>query len=572
MAKNKYEFGGWATRNDIVCSDGRIIRQNAFKDNDGEVVPLVWNHQHNDSDNVLGHALLENRPEGVYTYLSFNDTEKGQNARKMVEHGDISSLSIFANKLKSHGHDVVHGMIREVSLVLAGANPGAFIDTALSHSDDSEEEGTIYSGMNIESSIAHSEDGTESEDYAKGVKETNKENDKKMAEKTVQDVIDGMTEEEKNVMYALIGMAAEGKMENKEGDDDEDMKHNVFDNDYDNQDEQDALMHSEVMAALKDGKSYGSLKDSFIAHGIDDIEYLFPDARELNKTPEFIKRDTTWVGKVMNSVHKSPFSRLKSTFANITEDEARAKGYLKGNMKKEEVFSLLKRTTQPTTVYKKQKLDRDDVVDITDFDVVAWIKTEMRGMLDEELARAFLLGDGRLASDDDHIDTNCIRPVINDSNLFAIKVPVKVATNATEDDIATEFIKACIKSRKKYKGSGSPSLYTTEDNLTNMLLLTDTTGRDLYDSQEKLSTKLRAKEIITVEPMEGVKYDTDKPLLGVMLNFADYDVGADKGGAVNMFDDFDIDFNQQKYLIETRCSGSLMKPYSAIVFYLDKTL
>lgn len=561
MAKSEYEFGGWATRNDIVCSDGRVIRQNAFKDNDGAVVPLVWNHQHNDSDNVLGHALLENRPEGVYTYLSFNDTEKGQNARKMVEHGDISSLSIFANKLKSKGNDVIHGMIREVSLVLAGANPGAFIDTALSHGEDSEEEGTIYSGLNIDTEISHSE----KEEKPAEAKEKAEEKDKQMAEekkeKTVQDVVDSMTDEQRKVMYALVGMVAEGKggkAENEEGDDD--MKHNVFDQ----EDDQDVLMHTEIASALKDGKKYGSLKESFIAHGIEDIDYLYPDAKSLDTPPTFIKRDDSWVAGFMNQVSKSPFSRIKSIFADITEDEARAKGYLKGKLKKDEVFSLLKRTTTPTTIYKKQKIDRDDVIDITDFDVVAWIKSEMNDMLDEEIARACLVGDGRLASDDDKINETNIRPIYNDDDLYTIKSKLTLKSDATDAEKAAALIDQAVRARKTYKGSGKPTCYTTTDVLTEMLLLKDLNGHRIYKSVEELATAMRVKEIVEVEVMEGLKDTNGNEVAMIIVNPADYKLGADKNSEKRMFDDFDIDYNAQKYLMETRRSGALYRPYSAI--------
>ncbi len=574
MAKNEYEFGGWATRNDIVCSDGRVIRQNAFKDNDGVVVPLVWNHQHDDSDNVLGHALLENRPEGVYTYLSFNDTDKGRNARKMVEHGDITSLSIFANKLKSNGNNVIHGQIREVSLVLAGANPGAFIDTALSHSDESEEEGVIYSGLNSVAEISHAE--TDDEDDEKDddpVNDDKKESkEKKMAkEKTVQDVIDSMTEEQKNVMYALVGMAAEGKggkvPQGNDDDEGDDMKHNVFDN----YDEDDTLMHTEIMNAMKDGKKYGSLKESFIAHGIDDIEYLFPDARNVENTPSFIKRDDSWVADFMGAVSKSPFSRIKSIFADITEDEARAKGYLKGKQKKDEVFSLLKRTTTPTTIYKKQKLDRDDVVDITDFDVVAWIKSEMKGMLAEEIARACLVGDGRLSSDDDKINEQNIRPIFNDDDLYTIKSKLTVKAGATEAEKAAALIDQAVRARKTYKGSGNTTCFTTTDVVTEMLLLKDTNGHRLYKNVEELATAMRCKKIVEVEVMEGLKDDNGDSVAMVIVNPADYKLGADKGGETHMFDDFDIDYNAQKYLMETRSSGALVKPYSAITISVSET-
>lgn len=575
---DKFDFSGWATRNDLKCSDGRTIRRDAFKDNNGQTVPLVWNHQHNDSMNVLGHALLENRDQGVYAYCTFNDTESGQNAKLLVEHGDVTALSIYANQLKQQGGNVLHGAIREVSLVLAGANPGAFIDSVLTHGEASDEEAIIYTGEDI--SLAHSDEPKKKKEDAK--EDTSEKEDKPMAEdnkeKTVQDVFDEMTEEQKNVVYAMIGMALEeqggaddDEEDNSEGGN-EDMKHNVFDQDQ--YQEENVLSHSDMETIINDAKRYGSLKESFLAHaedyGIDNIDYLFPDAKNVTPTPEFIKRDTDWVQKVMSGVHHTPFSRIKSMFANITEDEARAKGYIKGNLKKEEVFSLLKRTTTPTTIYKKQKLDRDDVIDITDFDVVAWLKAEMRLMLDEEIARAILVGDGRLSSSDDKINETNIRPIVSDDALYTIRKKVSVAHGATDDVKAKTFIKAAIKARKDYKGSGNPTLYTTEDIVTDCLLLEDTTGRRLYNSVNDLATTLRVKEILTIEVMEGVKGPEGGALMGIIVNLADYNVGADKGGAVNMFDDFDIDYNQQKYLIETRCSGALIKPYSAIELELDE--
>ena len=564
----KYDFSGWATKNNLKCSDGRTILKDAFKENDGQKVPLVWNHQHNDPNNVLGHALLENRNDGVYAYCAFNDTEAGQQAKQLVEHGDVASLSIYANKLKQRGNDVVHGVIREVSLVLAGANPGAFIDVVMSHGEDSEGDGVISMMEDISLSNGEIDDNTISH------AEENKE-DKKVAEDskdmTIKQIIDTMTEDQKNAMYYLIGKAIEGDDENDKGGD-ENMKHNVFDQTEDTQ--ENTLSHDAMNTIISDAKRYGSLKESFLAHaqeyGIENIDYLFSEAETLNKTPEFIKRDTGWVSKVMNGVHHTPFSRIKSMFADITEDDARAKGYIKGNLKKEEVFSLLKRTTTPTTIYKKQKLDRDDVIDITDFDVVAWLKTEMRMMLDEEIARAILIGDGRLSSSDDKINEQNIRPIVSDADLYTIKTKITIAANATSDDKAKAFIRSVIKSRKNYKGSGEPTLYTTEDLVTDCLLLEDNTGRVIYDSLEKLKNVLRVKEIVTVPVMEGLKDAEGNDVLAIVVNLADYNVGADKGGAINMFDDFDIDCNQQKYLIETRCSGALTKPYSAIAISLEQ--
>lgn len=563
-----YDFSGWATRNDLKCSDGRTIRKDAFKHNDGTVVPLVWNHNHNSSDQVLGHALLENRAEGVYAYGYLNPTENAQNVKLMIQHGDVKSLSIYANHLKQDGGDVLHGDIRELSLVLAGANPGAYIDNVIMHGDDSEDGVIIYTDEEL---VIEHGDSDKSE-------KTKEEDDvaTKSKEKTVEDVFNELTEEQKNVVYAIIGAALEENNDNdndeEEDDDDEtnnnkkgaDMKHNIFEGDNT---PDDVLSHSEIQAIVSDAKRYGSLKDSVLAHGITNVEYLFPDATNIDDRPGFIQRDMGWVSIVMNNTHHTPFSRIKSMFANITEDDARAKGYIKGNKKKDEVFSLLKRTTTPTTIYKKQKMDRDDVVDITDFDVVAWLKSEMRMMLDEEIARAILVGDGRLSSSDDKINETNIRPIWKDEDLYTIKAAVETDTDASVN--AKNFIKAAIKSRKLYKGSGNPSMFITEDLLTDCLLLEDTTGRIIYDSITKLATALRVKEIITVPVMENQKRTDDSDgkehtLGAIIVNLTDYNVGADKGGAVNMFDDFDIDYNQQKYLIETRCSGALVKPYSAI--------
>lgn len=570
MDTSNYDFAGWATRNNVKCSDGRVILQNAFQGNNGAIVPLVWNHQHDNPDCVLGQALLENRPEGVYAYCRFNGTESGNTAKELVEHGDVSSLSIFANQLKEQGSNVLHGNIREVSLVLAGANPKAYIEDVFAHSDDEEEDGIrIYMGEPL-TSLSHSDTQTESAE---------KQPDDTKDDETVGDVFNSLTEKQKKVFYFMLAKAMNEEKADGEDDENKDtnnkeentVKHNVFDQTTD-ETNGGTLSHDAMNAIIKDTKRFGTMKESYLQHadeyGIENIEYLFPEAHNLNETPEFIKRDTGWVSKVMSGVHHSPFSRIKSMFANITEDQARAKGYIKGNLKKDEVFSLLKRTTTPTTVYKKQKIDKDDWDDITDFNVVSWLKTEMRMMLDEELARAYLLGDGRSTSDDDKINEQNIRPVAKDEALFTIQKAVNVTSNATDDDKAKAFIKAVIRSRKEYKGSGNPTLYTTEDMLTTCLLLTDTTGRDIYEDVNQLCKKLRVKEIVTVPVMEGVKAKDGNDMLAILVNMNDYNVGADKGGSVNMFDDFDIDYNQQKFLMETRCSGALTKPYSAIVYSL----
>lgn len=573
--EEKFDFCGWASKNNLRCSDGRIIRKDAFKHNDGETVPLVWNHDHTDPYRIVGHARLENREEGVYAYCKLNDTDLGKTARIYVEHGDITQMSIYANQLQQQGDNVIHGSIREVSLVLAGANPGAYIESIVKHGDESDEEAVIYTGEDI--TLIHSEEAaTEEEEVVSHADEstenTSTEETTSEKEETIADVFNTFSEKQKTVVYAMIDQALEEGAKNKNDEGDESMKHNVFDQTTETN--ENVLSHDAMNTIIADAKRYGSLKESFLAHaqeyGIENIDYLFPEAKTLNNPPEFIKRDTGWVNEVMGAVHHTPFSRIKSMFADITEDDARAKGYIKGNLKKEEVFSLLKRTTTPTTIYKKQKLDRDDVVDITDFDVVAWLKSEMRIMLDEEIARAILIGDGRLSSSDDKINEQNIRPVIKDEELYTIRTVVNVAHGATDDDKAKATIKAAVKARKNYKGSGTPTLYTTEDFLTNALLLEDTQGHRLYKNESDVAAAMRVSKIVTVPVMEGVKGPNGKDLIGVIVNLKDYNVGADKGGAINMFDDFDIDYNQQKYLIETRCSGALIKPYSAIVLELDE--
>lgn len=609
MDKNEgFDFSGWVTRNDVKCSDGRIIRHNAFKDQDGTRVPLVWMHQHGGIENVLGNVLLQNRPEGVYGYGSLNDSEAANMARLILKHDDVTAMSIFANNLTSQGPNVVHGTIREVSLVLSGANPGAKIDEVLIHDGDSydecdelyffnAEDNTLkhsdnrdiaYEALDISESVEHSDVTKEdemTEDKTKNDNTDNTDNTDESSDETLEDIFETMTDKQKAVTYALVGQALDSvKNDSKEGDT---VKHNVFDDEYTNDDIQnDILVHDAMASIISDAKSGYSMKKVFnsyidehsddgtgdalmhaATYGVDPIDYLFPEAKTISNTPEFIKRDTGWVSDLMGRVHHTPFSRIKSMFADITADEARARGYMKGKLKKEEVFTLLKRTTTPTTVYKKQKMDRDDVTDIIDFDVVAWLKGEMRGMLDEEIARAILVGDGRMMDDDDHIPEDHIRPIWKDAELYTINPVIELEGSETEDDIARAFIRTAIKSRKDYKGSGNPVLYTTEDFLTNMLLLEDKIGHTLYDSVEKLATKLRVSKIVTVEVMEDLTRSVDgktRTLMGIIVNPVDYNVGADKGGAVNMFDDFDIDYNQQKYLIETRCSGALIKPYSAI--------
>ena len=577
MGKKVYDFSGWATRCNVKCSDGRTIMKDAFVDNDKTTVPLVWQHNHTDADNVLGHALLENRAEGVYAYCSLNNTPEGKRAKELVQHGDICSLSIYANQLKQTGGNVIHGLIREVSLVLAGANPGARImDVNIAHGDNADGDAYIFNASETLDIGTEVEDIEHSDNNKEGENMPNKEEQKEIKvehadegndEETIQDVFNTLTEKQKKVVYAMIGMALEDK-ENGNAQEDKEMKHNAFDtsNEADNQTE---LMHSEVLAAIEDAKKTGSMKEAFISHGITNVENLFPEVQAVNKTPELIARDTSWVSVVMGSVKHSPFSRVKSTAANITADEARARGYIKGKQKISEVITALKRTTLPTTVYKLQKMDRDDVIDITDFDVVAWLKQEMRGMLDEELARAFLIGDGRDGSDDSKINEQNIRPILGDNATYTVARTLTRTSGETNSDFAKDFIKDVIKSRKEYKGSGNPILFTTEDLLTEMLLIEDKIGHRIYKTEAELATALRVSKIVTVPVFEGHKREVsgnNYALMGILVNLADYNVGADKGGAVTMFDDFDIDYNKYEYLIETRCSGALVKPYSAITF------
>lgn len=580
---DKYDFCGWATKNDLKCSDGRVIRRNAFKDDDGKRVPVVWNHRHDDAFDVLGHADLENRAEGVYAYVKLNeDTEQGRNALALVNHGDINAMSICANQLRQNGSDVLHGIIREVSLVLAGANPGAMIEDIITHGDEEGNSARIYTGSPLiledDSEIEHAE----KEDEPKETSEETKEDEPVAAEeKTVGELMDSamkkLDPDEKDAVYAVIGAALEQSAtddSDETEEEDDGVNHNVFEGKK--AQDSDTLMHAEILEeSFRDGKKYGSLKESIkehaLEHGIDDIELLFPDPKATANQPTMITRDMDWVNVVMNGVHHVPFARIKSLYADLTEDEARAKGYIKGKYKKEQVFGLLKRTTQPTTVYKKQKLDRDDMID-AEFDIVPMIRQEMRMMLNEELARAYLFGDGRPASSDDKINEQCIRPVWTDEAFFTINATFAVQASATADDKAKAFIRAAIKARKDYKGSGNPVLFTTEDVLTDMLLLTDSTGRDLYTDEAQLARKLRVSRIVTVPVMEGLKREVggkNRELYGLILNLNDYNVGADRGGQVSMFDDFDIDYNAQKYLIETRCSGSLVKPYSAIAVELE---
>lgn len=563
----EFDFGGYATKNNLRCSDGRTIRQGAFKENEGAKVPLVWQHFHDEPSNVLGHAVLENRNDGVYAYCTLNDSKRAKETKVLIEHGDINSLSIYANQLVQNGNDVLHGNIREVSVVLAGANPGAKIDNiCLRHSDGTsdelDDEAIIYSEEDT-LEMKHADNPaptTVTTATAKTEPEPKKDNDSE--DKTVGEVLDTLTPIQKKAVEAVVGAAI--AQHSDEGEGDKMAKHNVFEND----DPETTLSHADTAAIFADVKRYGSLRDATLAHGIEDIEWLFPEAKNLNTPPDWIKRPDGWVSRVLNAVHHTPFSRIKSMFADITEDEARARGYIKGKQKKDEVFTLLKRTTTPTTIYKKQKFDRDDLIDIVDFDAVSWIKSEMRMMLDEELARAVLIGDGRSGSSDDKIPEINIRPIWTDDDLFTIKVTVNVSSNTTADQKSKAVIRTIVKSRKDYRGSGSPILFTTEDVLTDILLMEDANGRIIYDSLDKVKNILRVSDIITVPVMEGATRTTDegqkRDLIGLIVNLKDYNVGADKGGAVSMFDDFDIDYNAQKYLIETRCSGALIKPYSAI--------
>lgn len=570
MAYEGYDFAGYATRYGVPCADGRIIDKTAFLQNNGKKVPLVYNHQHNDISSVLGHAFLECREDGVYAYGYFNDTDNGVEAKNQVIHGDLDSLSIWANRLQESGNPprkhVAHGDIKELSLVLAGANPGAFIEEIVAHSDEEGYEAFIYSGDSLE--LNHSEGETEKED--KPMADTNKEQEPES--KSAKEVFDEMTEEQKQVAMAIAGQAVEEALKERgidpEKDDDEEggeeMGHSCFDN---TGEDTNVLSHDDMVTIVKEAEKTGRMSDAFLAHGIENIEYLFPDAQTINGAPDFIKRNDEWVNDVMNNVHHTPFSRIKSVFADITEDDARAKGYIKGKLKKEEVFSLLKRTTTPQTIYKKQKIDRDDYIDIVDLDVVAWIKTEMRMMLDEEIARAILVGDGRLSSSDDKISEDHIRPIWTDADLYTIKSSIDITKDTTSAEIAKAFIVEAIRSRVQYKGSGTPTLYAPDTIITECLLLEDKNGRMIYDTLDKLATVLRVSKIVPVPVMENLartKETFTYKLLGIIVNLKDYNVGADKGGAVNMFDDFDIDYNAMKYLIETRCSGAMIKPYGAI--------
>lgn len=589
MVDFDYDCSGWATKANVRCYDGLVIAQDAFKECSGKVVPMVYNHDHSNVDNVIGHCLLENRPGGVYCYAKFNDTDTGKTARQCVESGDLSAFSIFANGLKKVGSTVKHGFIREVSLVLAGCNPGALIDEVVKHSADEDYEGgeafiynedglSLTHGMDPEGNpledLTHSADSGDAVTDDGATQEKAKMADEKNMnkEETVEDVFNTLTEKQKNVVYAIIGSAmASEEDDDDDGEEDDTVKQNVFDKDTN----ATVLKHSieEINNVVKTAKSHGTMKAAFedagmdsdeLAHSIDNIDWLFPEDHLLDTTPRIIDKPDDWVSVVMGAVHHIPFSRFKSMFADLTEEDARAKGYFKGNFKKEEVFGLLRRSTSPTTVYKKQKLDRDDVIDITSFDVVAWLKQEMRLKLNRELALAYLLGDGRLAASEDKIDENCIRPVFNDSDLFTIKVQCKTTGLTTVEDKYKALIKQILRSRKEYRGSGTPTLFTTEDALTEMLLLEDGIGHPLYADEAALARKLRVKNIVTIPEMEGRKGAKGGDLVCLIVNLADYTVGADKGGAVSMFDDFDIDFNAQKYLIETRCSGALTTPFSAM--------
>lgn len=588
MVNFDYDCSGWATKANVRCYDGLVIAQDAFKECSGKVVPMVYNHDHSNVDNVLGKCLLENRPGGVYCYAKFNDTDTGRTARKCVESGDLSAFSIFANGLKKVGSTVKHGFIREVSLVLAGCNPGALIDEVVKHSADEDYEGgeafiynedglSLTHGMDPEGNpledLTHSADSGDAVTDDEATQEEAKMADEKNEGKTLEQVYNSMTDEQKECCHALVGLALEEQEggDNDDGEEDDTVKQNVFDKDTN----ATVLKHSieEINNVVKTAKSHGTMKAAFedagmdsdeLAHSIDNIDWLFPEDHLLDTTPRIIDKPDDWVSVVMGAVHHIPFSRFKSMFADLTEEDARAKGYFKGNFKKEEVFGLLRRSTSPTTVYKKQKLDRDDVIDITSFDVVAWLKQEMRLKLNRELALAYLLGDGRLAASEDKIDENCIRPVFNDSDLFTIKVQCKTTGLTTVEDKYKALIKQILRSRKEYRGSGTPTLFTTEDALTEMLLLEDGIGHPLYADEAALARKLRVKNIVTIPEMEGRKGAKGGDLVCLIVNLADYTVGADKGGAVSMFDDFDIDFNAQKYLIETRCSGALTTPFSAM--------
>lgn len=599
VSKTDYDFAGWATKNDLRCADHRIIRRNAFSGNDGKIVPLVWNHQHNTTSTILGHALLENREDGVYAYGKFNNTTAGKEAKEILSHGDVTHMSIWANNLEHEGSSVVHGVIREVSLVLAGANPGAFVESVLSHGepmDDYDEEGIFYTndGITLSHAISEKKEGEK-------VAEQGEKKSQKDGEETVGEVFNTLTEKQKQAVAIIVGQAISDARGSKSEKEDDDVKHNIFEGEIDGT----YLSHAEIRKQeeefFKQAKRIGSLRDAirenieqdgFLAHavpmdgmigpsgttvsqdyGFRDPDMLFPDYRTMNNPPEWISRDMGWVSRVMNGVHKTPYSRIKSVYADITEEEARAKGYIKGKQKKTEVFTLLKRTTSPTTIYKLQKMDRDDIIDITEFDVVAWIRAEMRLMLNEEIARAILIGDGRQPDSDDHIKEDCIRPIVKDVDLFNVKIYVDRASLSSRAEKTKATIDAIIRARRQYKGSGNPLLFTTEDELTEMLLLEDGIGHKLYKSVQELATALRVSDIVTVEPMEGYEVEiqsTKYPLIGVIVNLNDYNVGTDRGGEVNTFEDFDIDFNKYTYLIETRMSGALVKPFSALTIVEGK--
>lgn len=630
MKKGKFDFSGWATKNDLRCADGRTIRKDAFADDDGRTVPLVWMHQHKEPENVLGHALLENRPEGVYAYCSFNETPSGKQAKEIVRHGDVCSLSIWANNLTQNGGNVMHGSIKEVSVVLAGANPGAIIDfPILSHGEESETEAYIRvdEPVNLSSNdeLQHADEEEPKKDddrtvqdvldsmteeqrkvveylvgKALGEKDEESEEEVKHADdekddgRTIQDVIDSMSEEQKKVLEYLVGTALEEKGADEDTEDEEDkeekevkhsdegedfdMKRNVFDvYGEGSQMNSNVLTHDQMTTIINDAKRTGSLKEAVLSHadeyGITQIDWLFPEYKNVNNPPEFIKRNMDWVSKVMNGVHHTPFSRIKSQFADITAEDARALGYIKGDKKKNEVFTLLRRWTDPQTIYKHQQLDRDDILDITDFDVVSWIKGEMRMMLDEELARAFLIGDGRDTSSRQHISEDHVRSVFRDNDLFVIRKEL------TGEEKASDLIDLVVKAFDEYEGSGNPKMFTTRNWRSDLLLLKDKMGHRLYKTENELATAMLVDEIITVPVMSATTtYRTDAKTgkhyrpVAIILNLNDYNVGADKGGSINMFDDFDIDYNQFKYLIETRCSGALTKPYSAIVIEEEFTL
>lgn len=557
---DKYDFSGYATKNDIRCSDGRVIRKGAFSANNGKQVPLVWSHNHESVEGVLGHAILKEDDKGMYAYCYLNDTRNADIARTCIKHGDFDALSIYARGLREKGNEVIHGDIKEVSLCLAGANPGALIDTIIAHSEEMDEEAIISMGKSIE--MYHADDPT------------NKEPDQ---ETSIEEVMDSLTDEQRSVIEGLIGMALETNIDEEPNEEPneggKEMKQNVFDNDLREGNEDHVLTHSQMEVIFKDAKREGSLKESVLKHadeyGIKDIDWLFPEAKNLNTPPTFINNPVEWVATVMNGVHRYPFAKIKSMFADIRSDDARAKGYMKGKYKKEEVFSLLKRETTPTTIYKKQKLDRDDITDIIEFDVVAWLKAEMRQKLDEEIARCILIGDGRSSLDEDKVSDTNIRPIWTDEDLFTVKKLVSSDSGATTSKKAEDFIDSVIRAHDDYRGSGNPTLFIAQDALTDMLLIKDSTGRRIYNSVNDLTTTLMVSKIVPVAPMKDQKRTVSgntHELIALMVNLNDYYVGADKGGAVSMFDDFDIDYNQQKYLIETRCSGALVLPYSAVAF------